>query len=84
MSETTYTVTADIRYLDGTLEGVDIPAGHFARGLTHKRACSVASFLTKCHTSNDFMRAAVTGNRYEVTSAASITEEDRVRCGRAT
>lgn len=69
-----FKVSADIHYLDGTLAGVDIPAGHFVTFSERGPAEKYARFLQKVRLAGDFIRAAVTGNRYNVTSEPTIEE----------
>jgi len=68
-----YLVQADIKYLDGALEGLEIPAGFRVTYLNNMRAYSVAAWLKKVHKANDFIRATGTGNRYQVTGNVSVT-----------
>ena len=71
-----YQVSADIEYLDGTLAGVQIPSGYSVSVPTSKRAAQVASWLRAVRLNNDFIRAAVTGNRYRVAGRIAV---DRVQ-----
>ncbi len=70
----TYRISADIKYLGGSLEGMIIPAGHHVTATTQQEAYRIACFLDKVHRNDDFIRAAVTGNCYQVVSAPEITE----------
>lgn len=68
------TVSADIRYLDGTLAGLTIPDGHRVGMPTLHDAIRVAGWLTRVRDSNDFIRAACTGHRYQVVGEIRITD----------
>lgn len=63
---TTFRISADIRYLSGALTGLTIPAGYSVTTPDRGRADSIQRWLNKVHTERDFIRAAGTGNRYEI------------------
>jgi hypothetical protein len=67
-----YRVSADIKYLDGTLAGLDLPHGYTVTMPTRKLAQRTAMFLERVRQSDDFIRACVTGNRYKVTGYITI------------
>ena len=58
-------VTADITYLDGALAGLTIPEGYTVSGQAAQR---IMCWLLRVQHANDFVRAAVTGNRYTVSN----------------
>lgn len=62
----TYLVTADIRFQDGALAGLLIPAGYSVTVPDERHAIRIASWLTRVHDELDFVRATGTGNKYEV------------------
>ena len=62
----TFAVQADIEYLDGTLAGMVIPAGFRVTHTRKPEAMRTVRFLRKVCDTNDFVRAAVTGNRYRI------------------
>lgn len=72
-----YRVTADIRYLDGNLAGLEIPAGHCVNYMSREQAQRAAQRIEKTRAAGDFTRAAVTGNRYIFTSPAIVSAPDK-------
>jgi hypothetical protein len=70
----TYRVTADIEYLDGALEGLLIPAGYRVTYPNYRLAMKCAAWLQKVERTNDFVRAAVTGNRYAVRGHVEVSK----------
>ena len=62
----TYRVLADIKYIDGALAGLTIPAGYSAAVPNLQRAIVTCDWLQRVERERDFVRAAVTGNRYTV------------------
>jgi hypothetical protein len=64
----TYRIEADIRYLDGTLAGMDLPSGYAVTAPDLKHAYRYVGFVVKTRAAKDFVRAAVTGNRYQFIS----------------
>ena len=69
-----FRVSADIRYLSGALTGLTIADGHAVTEPTRTDAMRVVRFLSKVRADGDFIRAAVTGNRYAVVSDVRIEE----------
>ena len=67
-----YTVVADIKYLDGSLTGLVIPAGHSTRHANKTSAMRVVRWIAKTYDSNDFVRATGTGNRYQFTTRPEL------------
>ena len=70
-----YRVTADIRYLDGTLEGITVPDGYAVTFKAYRSALSAWRWASKVQRSGDFVRAAVTGSRYRFAGAVRLTDE---------
>lgn len=70
--EITYTVSADVRYLDGTLAGLTIPDGYAVSYPTRDAADRAAAWVNATRRAGDFVRAAVTGNRYVFESAPLV------------
>jgi len=70
-----FRVSADIKYLDGWLAGLTIPAGFTATYPNRSRAQSVARFLARVCQSDDFIRATGTGHRYKVCGHIEVTSE---------
>ena len=70
--KTQYRVTADIEYLDGALSEMIIPHGFGVNYPTERLAQKCACFLERVRQDDDFIRAAVTGNRYKVRGFISI------------
>ena len=68
----TYRVSADIKYLDGILADMVIPDGHTLTMPDISLATRRAAWLNGVHDSDDFIRAAVTGSRYKITSLARV------------
>lgn len=64
--EPMFYVTADIRYLDGTLAGLTIPGGFRTSEPDIAHAVKRQRWLRGVMEAGDFIRAAVTGNRYEI------------------
>ena len=62
----TIRVTADIEYLDGTLAGMVIPAGYSVSEVDVAHAHRTVTWLKRVQRERDFVRAAVTGNRYRI------------------
>ena len=69
-----FTVSADIKYMDGWLAGMVIPAGYRCTFPTRSTAMSAVRWLTKVHRECDFVRAAVTSHRYAVVGGIELTE----------
>lgn len=67
-----FQVSADIRYLDGTLAGLLIPAGYRLTVPSARRATQIASWLSGVRSRGDFVRATGSGNRYEVVGAVTV------------
>ena len=68
-----FRVTADIRYLDGTLQGVTVPAGFVATVPSRERALKIARLLKCVMQANDFIRATSTGNRYAIEGGIDVS-----------
>lgn len=71
----TYRVTADIEYLDGNLAGVSIPAGYSLTCPDQWHATNTTRWLQRVRDTKDFIRAAVTGNRYRIVGEITVAEE---------
>lgn len=69
-----FVVTADIRYLDGTLKGMEIPSGFRVTVPSLAHAIRTAKYIETTRRNNDFVRAIGTGSRYVYTSAPSYFE----------
>lgn len=67
-----FRVSADIRYMDGTLAGLEIPAGFSCTYQNNMKAYSVAAWLKRVHKAGDFIRATGTGNKYTVTGNVTV------------
>jgi len=67
-------VTADIRYLDGVLAGLEIPDGYSVAYMSVYDATKTAKWIESVRAKEDFVRATGTGNRYVFTSRPTITE----------
>lgn len=61
-----FQVSADIRYLDGALAGLTIPAGFRVTVGSIAEAVRTTRWLEGVRADGDFVRASGTGNRYEV------------------
>ena len=70
-----YQVTADIRYIDGSLAGLTIPAGYRTTWGDRQSASRAAAWLRSVMNSHDFVRACGTGNKYEIIGRISIDPE---------
>lgn len=68
-----FRVSADIEYLDGALVGLTIPAGFSITTPCVRQAQSTMRWLDQVRRKDDFIRAAVTGNRYKVVGNIEIT-----------
>ena len=68
----TYQISSAIRYLDGPLAGLEIPDGYSLRVGSIRRAVYIANWINKTRASKDFVRAAVTGNRYQFINTPEI------------
>jgi hypothetical protein len=62
----TFRVAADIEYLDGSLSGLVLVDGFHATFPDRESANRCSQWLCKVAAENDFVRAAVTGNRFKV------------------
>lgn len=69
-----FIVTADIKYLDGALEGMTIPAGYRVTEPDRSHANRCSAWLSKVQRSNDFIRAVGTGNRYQIVGPIEVRE----------
>lgn len=67
-------VRADICYLDGPLRGLLLPYGYAVTYASPEPAYRCAAWLTKVRAEQDFIRAAVTGNRYQVVGIVSVLD----------
>lgn len=65
-------VTADIEYLDGTLAGLEIPAGFTVPVSSPRRAVTVARQLAQLRKWGEPIAAAVTGNKYRIVGRIEI------------
>jgi hypothetical protein len=61
-----FAVSATIRYLDGTLAGLTIPAGFRITTPDHASALRTFAWLGRVRRARDFVRATGTGSRYEI------------------
>ncbi len=62
----TIRVTADISYIDGNLTGLTIPSGYAINVPDTTHAIRTTQWLTKVRDTGDFIRAAITGDRYKI------------------
>jgi hypothetical protein len=69
-----FRVSADIEYMQGNLSGIEIPAGYTVTVPNMRRALSVARWLGTVKRQGDFIRAAVTGNKYRVCGRIAIDQ----------
>jgi hypothetical protein len=69
-----FQVSASIRYLDGSLAGLTIPSGFRITTPDRSRAYSMSQWLSRVQRERDFIRAAVTGSRYEVVGDVAVVE----------
>jgi hypothetical protein len=67
-----YRVIADIEYLDGALAGMVIPSGYSVTFPNDRAAYRCAAWLKRIQSADDFIRAAVTGNRYKVAGSVDV------------
>lgn len=67
-----YRVTADIEYLDGNLAGLVLPSGYGVMVPTMRDAQKLRKWVAETSAANDFVRAAITGNRYQFRSAPRL------------
>jgi glutamine amidotransferase PdxT len=67
-----YHVQADIKYLDGTLAGLVIPGGYSITVPDEHHAKRIVAKLARIQSENDFVRAACTGNKYQVVGNVSV------------
>lgn len=67
-----FRVTADIRYLDGALADLEIPAGFACSYPTRQSAVRASQWLQTVQRTNDFIRATGTGHRYVVTGGVTV------------
>lgn len=70
----TFTVTADIRYLDGTLAGMVIPSGYRVTYTDRNGVFRATRWIERVRRDGDFVRATGTGNRYVFASVPSVSE----------
>lgn len=67
-------VTADIEYLDGNLAGCVIPSGQRTMFPNRSSAMRQWNWLATTFHNKDFIRAAVTGDRYVMRSFPKLEE----------
>lgn len=68
-----FTVTADIRYVDGTLADLTISGGYRTNYPDMESAMRAASWITSAFALNDQIKATGTGNRYVFASPPAVT-----------
>ena len=66
-----FIVRTDITYREGTLRGLRITNGHSVSFSTRTGAARHVQLLQRVQREEDFFRAAVTGNRYDITGPIS-------------
>jgi hypothetical protein len=67
-----YRVSADIEYLDGNLAGLVLPSGYGVMQTSRFAATKLAAWVSSVIAADDFVRAAITGNRYKFRSAPRV------------
>lgn len=72
----TFRVTADIKYIDGTLAGLEIPAGFSATYPNRSIANRCSAWLERTMRAKDFVRATGTGAKFNITGRICV---ERVR-----
>lgn len=69
-----FIVRADIRYLDGRLSGLLIPAGYRVTVPDRAHASRTARWLAKVRDTGDFVRAVGSGAKYAVVGPVNVDE----------
>ncbi len=67
-----FRVSADIRYMDGTLAGLDIPGGWSVTYPSRNQALRIARMLKCEQHSGAQIIACGTGNRYQITGGIEV------------
>ena len=75
---TTYTVSADIEYLDGALAGLTIPAGYLVSFPTRPAAHRAAAWVRHTRRADDVVRATGTGNKYRFVGRLVVSERNEL------
>lgn len=70
-----YRVSADIVYLEGFLDGIQIPDGFAVSYPSRSAADRCAAWINRTRADDDFVRAVGTGNRFKFASAACVSIE---------
>lgn len=67
-------ISADILYLDGPLAGTVIPDGYQVGVAALHQAPRYTTWMERVRSSGDFVRAAVTGHRYQLVSPPRVVD----------